>query len=155
MTGIILANSSVDVLVHDGYYVVAHFHYVLSMGAVFGILAGTYKWNVISYKEEAGAVHFVTTFMGVNGTFLPMHFIGLMGMSRRISDYGDAYSNWNRVISLFSIISIISIIIFMNIILQSIKRGISTKRDNMKKEYFIKENRTKYCKSLEESMYWG
>jgi heme/copper-type cytochrome/quinol oxidase subunit 1 len=121
---------------------------------VFGIFAGTYKWKVISIKEEAGTVHFITTFIGVNGTFMPMHFIGINGMSRRISDYADVYSDWNRLISMFSMISVISIIIFLNIVLQSMIKKRSQVQINSN-EYFIKENKTKYCKSLEESMFWG
>lgn len=81
-----------------------------------------------------------------------MHFLGLNGMSRRISDYGDSYSNWNRVISMGSIISIISVIIYLNIILKSI--GVVGEAYESK-EYFIKENKTKYCRSLEESYNWG
>lgn len=82
-----------------------------------------------------------------------MHFLGLNGMSRRISDYGDSYSNWNRVISMGSIISIISVIIYLNIVLKSIGGGEDGHNEN--KEYFIKENKTKYCRSLEESKNWG
>lgn len=152
LTGIILANASVDVVLHDTYYVVGHFHYVLSMGAIFGILSGFYKWKMMNYKEELGNVHFNVMFIGVNLTFLPMHFLGLNGMSRRISDYGDSYSNWNRVISMGSIISIISVIIYLNIILKSI--GVVGEAYESK-EYFIKENKTKYCRSLEESYNWG
>lgn len=152
LTGIILANSAVDTVLHDTYYVVGHFHYVLSLGAVFGIFAGFYKFRMLSYKEELGIVHFYVMFIGVNTTFLPMHFLGLSGMSRRISDYGDGYSDWNRVISMGSIISIISLIIYLNIILQSLKKS---RVERGRSEYFIKENRTKYCRSLEESVLWG
>lgn len=134
------------------YYVVGHFHYVLSMGAIFGILSGFYKWKMMSYKEELGNVHFNVMFIGVNLTFLPMHFLGLNGMSRRISDYGDSYSNWNRVISMGSIISIISVVIYLNIILKSVGSEVEVKDNH---EYFIKGNRTKYCRSLEESKNWG
>lgn len=84
-----------------------------------------------------------------------MHFLGLNGMSRRISDYGDSYSNWNRVISMGSIISIISVVIYLNIILKSIIEKAHSEGGRREVAYFIKENKTKYCRSLEESKNWG
>ena len=120
LTGIVLSNSGLDIAFHDTYYVVGHFHYVLSMGAVFGIFAGTYYWidRICSEKNKdiMGIIHFWVFFFGVNITFFPMHFLGLSGMPRRISDYPDMYYTWNVVCTTGSILSTLSILIFIYIL---------------------------------------
>jgi len=120
VTGVILANSGVDVALHDTYYVVAHFHYVLSMGAVFALFAAFYFWfGKITgrfYREELGQIHFWMFFLGVNITFFPMHFLGLAGMPRRIPDYPDAYAGWNAIASFGSYISLVSVAVFFYVV---------------------------------------
>ncbi|MFZ4761853.1 MAG: cytochrome c oxidase subunit I [Alphaproteobacteria bacterium] len=117
VTGVVLANAGIDMVLHDTYYVIAHFHYVLSLGALFAIFAGWYYWiGKISgrqYPEWAGKLHFFTTFIGVNITFFPQHFLGLQGMPRRYPDYPDAYSYWNEISSYGSYIAGASSVFFV------------------------------------------
>jgi len=127
VTGVVLANAGADVSLHNTYYVVAHFHYVLSLGAVFAIFAGFYFWIGKmcgrQYNETLGQIHFWTTFVGVNLTFFPMHFLGLAGMPRRIPDYPDAFAGWNMVASYGSYISFASTLFFVVIVFHTLLAG--------------------------------
>ena len=117
VTGVVLSNAGIDQILHNSYYVVAHFHYVLSLGAVFSIFAGFYYWigkmSGHQYPEFWGKVHFWVTFVGVNLTFFPMHFLGLNGMPRRYPDYPNAFAGWNHIASIGSYIGGCSVLIFL------------------------------------------
>ena len=125
LTGIVLANGEVNVVLHDTYYVVAHFHYVLSMGSVFGIFAGFYYWigkiSGYQYNETLGKIHFYLFFIGVNIMFFPMHFLGIAGMPRRIPDYPDAFHGWNLVASAGGVLVSFSAFFFLYIVYRLFK----------------------------------
>jgi cytochrome c oxidase subunit 1 len=132
LSGVVLANASLDIAFHDTYYVVAHFHYVLSMGAVFALFSAWYFWipkiTGLSYNTMLGKVHFIILFIGVNLTFFPQHFLGLQGMPRRISDYPDAFAGWNFVSSFGSIVSVVATFLFLYIVYVQLVEGAATSR---------------------------
>ncbi|MBV9756756.1 MAG: cytochrome c oxidase subunit I [Alphaproteobacteria bacterium] len=127
VTGIVLANAGIDWVLHNTYYVIAHFHYVLSLGSVFGIFAGFYYWigkmSGRQYPEFWGKVHFWTFFIGVNLTFFPQHFLGLAGMPRRYPDYPDAFHGWNFVSSIGAFIGGISTLVFVYVLVRTFAGG--------------------------------
>ena len=127
VTGVVLANAGVDLSLHDTYYVVAHFHYVLSLGALFGIFCGMYYWlgkmSGRQYPEWAGKIHFWTTFIGVNIVFFPQHFLGLQGMPRRIIDYAPEFAGWNYVSSMGAFMTGLSSLFFIGMLIWTLTKG--------------------------------
>jgi len=156
LTGIVLSNSFLDVVLHDTYYVVAHFHYVLSIGAVFAIFAGLTHWSQSFYgfrlENSISKVHFFLTFLGVNLTFFPQHFLGLNGIPRRYSDYADSFYIWNFVSSVGSIISFFSLVLFILITWQlfSEKKLVSFANLNSSSASFIRNQRGSSHHTFEE-----
>ncbi len=127
VTGVVLSNAGVDRVFQDTYYVVAHFHYTMSLGALFAAYAAFYYWfgkmSGKVYNETLGKLHFWITFIGVNITFFPQHFLGLAGMPRRIPDYPDAFAGWNEISSIGSYIGFASALFFIFIIFHTLKFG--------------------------------
>ena len=151
VTGVACANCGLDIAFHDTYYVVAHFHYVLSMGAVFAVFAGFYYWfskiTGLNYANTLSQIHFWSMFVGVNVTFFPMHFLGLAGMPRRVPDYPDAYSSWNFVASVGSIISALSVVLFLFIIYDALSTG-TRASNNPWRLFGLRRNLFKACSSV-------
>ena len=126
VTGVVLANAGIDRYLHDTYYVVAHFHYVLSLGAVFAIFAGWYYWfpkmSGYMYSETIGKAHFWITFVGANVLFFPQHFLGLAGMPRRYADYPDAFAGWNKISSFGSYMTAFGVVVFLYGVILAFRR---------------------------------
>ena len=139
VTGVVLAQAGIDRAYHDTYYVVAHFHYVMSLGAVFAIFAGIYfyfpKMTGRMYPEWAGKLHFYAMFIGANLTFFPQHFLGRQGMPRRYIDYPEAFAPWNWWSSMGAFLSFASFVFFFGVIIWSLLRGARTPQANPWNEY--------------------
>jgi len=139
VTGVVLSQAAVDRYYHDTYYVVAHFHYVMSLGAVFAIFAGIYfylpKMSGRMYPEWAGHLHFWAMFIGANLTFFPQHFLGRQGMPRRYIDYPEAFSYWNYWSSVGAFLSFASFLFFIGVIFYTLTRGAKVTANNPWNEY--------------------
>ena len=133
VSGVVLANAGLDIAFHDTLYVVGHFHYVLSMGAVFAIFGGFYYWIEkiigLQYNYFLANIHFLLFFIGVNITFMPLHFLGMAGHPRRIPDQADQYINWNQISTFGSNISIIATLIFFYMLCDMFINGKSGRKN--------------------------
>ncbi len=127
VSGVVLANAGMDLALHDTYYVVAHFHYVLSLGAVFSVFAGFYYWfpkmTGKMYSPTLARIHFWLTFIGANITFFPQHFLGVAGMPRRIPDYPDAFAGWNMISSIGSYVGGVATLVFLFMLFRAFTAG--------------------------------
>jgi cytochrome c oxidase subunit 1 len=134
VTGIVLSQAGIDRAYHDTYYVVAHFHYVMSLGAVFGIFAGIYYWmgkmSGRQYPEWMGKVHFWSMFIGANITFFPQHFLGRQGMPRRYIDYPEAFAFWNEISTYGALISGLSFVFFLYVVWYTVTKGEKVEQPN-------------------------
>ena len=159
LSGVVLANASLDTVFHDTYYVVAHFHYVLSMGAVFALYSAWYFWipKILGmlYNMSWGKVHFWILFIGVNVTFFPQHFLGLQGMPRRISDYADAFAGWNLVSSFGSLISVVATLLFLYILYVQLVEGKATSRYPWLTPQFYYDILQTHLTRVFNSLEWG
>ena len=147
LTGVMLSNASIDVAFHDTYYVVGHFHYVLSMGALFSLVGGYYYWGPamfgLNYNKIWAEIHFWLLFISVNVIFLPMHFLGLNGMPRRIPDYPDAFIGWNYISSIGSMISVVSVLVGLKSVLIQLENGENEEFDVQVTPDFLEANLTR------------
>ena len=139
VTGVVLSQPGLDRAYHDTYYVVAHFHYVMSLGAAFAIFAGVYFWigkmSGRQYPEWAGKLHFWTFFIGTNLTFFPQHFLGRQGMPRRYIDYPEAFAYWNYLSSWGAFLGFASFVFFIGIVFYTLLAGKKVTQDNYWNEY--------------------
>jgi cytochrome c oxidase subunit 1 len=159
LSGVVLANASLDIAFHDTYYVVAHFHYVLSMGAVFAMFSAWYYWVPkilgLNYNILLSKIQFWVLFIGVNVTFFPQHFLGLQGMPRRISDYPDAYAGWNLISSFGSIISVVAAWLFLYIVYTQLVEGKAASRNPWKTAEFYTDTLQALLNRSSPSLEWA
>ncbi|CAH6724011.1 cytochrome c oxidase subunit 1 (mitochondrion) [[Candida] jaroonii] len=147
LTGVMLSNASMDVAFHDTYYVVGHFHYVLSMGALFSLMGAYYYWGPamfgLNYNKVWAEMHFWLLFMSVNMMFLPMHFLGLNGQPRRMPDYPDAFMGWNYISSMGSAMSMMSVLAGLKSVLVQLENGTNEEFDTQVTPDFLEANLTR------------